>query len=246
MQKLTRTERIWTILLAAGAILDLLSTPLEGVLRCDPITIGIIAAAAGGAALKGVGATKKSTATSSNQFEDTSTTKGNKSGRQQKLFKEALDQLFASISAGPQVLQSDRNMMRTGTNNTYNAIAPRLESALTSRGFGQSGKLGSGLKDLEISRANQIQVGEAGLQRDAQQRFQQMLALALPYTRPDDFTTTRSGSSTGSATQPGLNNWSAAGQGLGDLAGLFAMFGGSPNGGGAPTGGSQTGQYGKF
>jgi hypothetical protein len=231
------------LLLTAGAILDLLSSPLEGILRCDPITIGIIAAAAGGAALKGVGSTKESTATSSNTFEDTSTTKAGRSGRQSKLFKEALDQLFASISAGPSVLQSDRNMMRTQTNNTYNTIAPRLESALTSRGFGQSGKLGSGLKDLEIARSNQIQVGEAGLRRDAQDRFQRMLALALPYTSPISSTTTRSGSSAGSATHPGLNNWSAAGQGLGDLAGLFALFGG----GGAPTGGgSQTGQYGKF
>ena len=139
--------------------------------------------------------------TSTNESSGTSTTSGERTGRQTNVFKEVLDRLLAQINAGPQVMQSDRNAMRTGINTKYNAVAPQVESGLTSRGFGDSGKLGAAFKGLNLARAGDIQTGEADLRGQAQERFAHLLALAYPFTRPDENTTTFSQS--GNQTQPG-------------------------------------------
>src|SRR6185503_4229402 len=103
------------------------------------------------------------TSTSKQESNATSTTGGDRTGRQSKLFKEVLDQLFGFISGGPQVMQADRDAMRASVNKTFNSIAPRVEGMLTSRGFGDSGKLGNAFKGIDLARANQIQQGESAL-----------------------------------------------------------------------------------
>jgi len=167
----------------------------------------------------------KQTSTSEQSFNNTSTTSGERTKRQSNLFKEILDQLMASISQGPNVMESDRQKMRAQTNQTYNAIAPRLESQLTSRGFGNSGKLGAGFKGIDIARANEIQSGEATLRDQAMQRYLQELGIALPYTRPDTVTTTSSGTGTGSQTVPGPSIFDKLLGYAGDAAGIAAAFG---------------------
>lgn len=167
----------------------------------------------------------KQTSTSEQTSNTTSTTSGDRSGRQSKLFKQILDQLFSSISAGPNVMQSDRDAMRTSVNKSYNAVAPRVESQLTSRGFGGSGKMGSAFKGIDLARANEIQSGESNLRSQAMQRYMGMLGLALPYTRPDSYTTTASGTQTGSQTVPGPSIFDRILGYAGDAAGIAAAFG---------------------
>jgi hypothetical protein len=179
-----------------------------------------------GGAPGGAGSTSESQTKQTSQ--ETSRTEGERTGRQSDVFKAVLDQLLASINQGPTVLQAERNRMRNQVNNTYNALGPKLEAGLTSRGFGSSGKLGAGFKGIEMARANQIQSGESDLQTQALQRYMQMLGLALPYTRPDIINTTRSGTVEGTATGSqignGTNPLSAAGSGLGDILGLLQIF----------------------
>jgi len=142
----------------------------------------------------------KSGRTSTSDFSRSGSTEGILTPRQHRLEKLDLNTLMDLISQGPNVMQSDRNLMRTQTNQTYNAIAPRLESSLVSRGFGNSGKLGAGFKGLDIARSNQIQAGEAGLRQEAMQRFLSTLGLSHQFLTPRTVNTTETG--TGSATGP--------------------------------------------
>jgi len=156
-----------------------------------------------GTATSLIGAAKqnsKSGRTSTSEFNRSGTTEGVLTPRQHRVEKQALNALLELITQGPNVLQSDRNQMRTQTNQTYNAIAPRLEAGLTARGFGGSGKLGAGFKGLDIARANQIQSGEADLRREALQRWMQSIGLSSSFLTPRTVNTTETG--TGSATGP--------------------------------------------
>jgi hypothetical protein len=178
------------------------------------------------------------TATNKQESNATSTTSGERTARQSNLFKEVLDQLFATISGGPQVMQADRDAMRGRVNKTFNAIAPRVESQLTSRGFGGGGKLGNALKGIDIARGNQIAEGESALTRDSWNRYAQMLGLALPFTRPDTVTTTSHGEQTGTQTTPGPSLFDKLLGYAGDAAGIASLFGFNPGslfGGGGKT-----------
>jgi len=176
--------------------------------------------------MSGLFGSRPQTSTSDQSFEDTSTTGGVRSGKQRHLFRDTLDQLLASISQGPQVMQSDRDAMRGTINKSYNAAQAQIESGLTGRGFGNSGKLGKAFRDLDISRAGDFSSGEMGLQNQAQQQYAQMIGLALPYLTPGDFTTVSSGSSSGTRTQPGpsifdrLLGYGSQAAGIAALAGV--------------------------
>lgn len=136
------------------------------------------------------------------QFNRSGTTEALLSPRQQRVNKQALNALLDLITQGPVVQQAARDLMRTQTNQTYNAVAPRLESSLVSRGFGESGKLGAGFKGLDIARANQIQAGEAGLRQEAMNRWLSSIGLANQFLTPRTINTTEQGTSTGSVIGP--------------------------------------------
>lgn len=175
--------------------------------------------------MSGLFGSSKQTSTSDQSFNKTQEVSGERSKRQSGLFKEMLDQLMGTISQGPQIMRSDRDAMYGSINKAYNAAAGQVEGGLTGRGFGESGKLGNALKNLDISRAGDFMTGEQGLQSQAQQRYAQMIGLAWPYLAPDLTTTTSSGTATGTQTQPGPSVFDRL-LGYGSqAAGIAALFG---------------------
>jgi hypothetical protein len=166
------------------------------------------------------------TSTQQNQQSGTSTATGERTGRQEDVFNQVLAQLLPMVQQGPQVLQSDRNMMRTGINNKYNqTYTPQVESGLTSRGFGDSGKLGAAFKNLGLARAGEFQSGEAGLRSAAQDRYAHLLGLALPFMTPTSTTTDFNQSGSGTSTQPGASIFDKILGGAGQAAGIALALG---------------------
>ena len=199
---------------------------MPAVLPFLPLIIGGI-----GAGLQAIGNSKSRTATSSGTTDQTQ--EGIRGPRQQRVFKNLGNALLEALQQGPTVSQSDRNYGRTNINNTWLGLQKNLESNLTSRGFGESGKLGAGFKGLEIGRANAFQGLEAQLRNEAQQRFERMLGLAQQYVQPTTFHTT--GTTTGTSTQPGQSALGALGGGIGDIGSLLllkSVLGGGGGGGG--------------
>lgn len=170
--------------------------------KAIPALLGI-----GGAAVSAAGGSNKSTQTS------TGSTTGVLTPNQQGTDDMIAQMLHRFLRKGPEILKGERNQLYGQINTTYDSLGNRIESNLASRGFGESGKLGSGYRDLEISRANQMQKGEADLQQAAMTRFLQTLGLAQNYARP------YSSTSTGTTTATGGPNpvFGAIGQGLGQL-----------------------------
>lgn len=187
-----------------------------------------------GAGLSAVGNSRPRTATSTS--ESTQLQEGIRGPRQQRVFKQLGNALLDALNQGPTVSQSDRNYGRTNINNTWLGLQKNLESNLTSRGFGESGKLGAGFKGLEIGRANAFQGLEAQLRSEAQQRFERMLGLSQQYVQPTSFQTT--GSTTGTGTQPGQSLLSGIGGGVGDIGSLLLLRSLLGGGGGGAAGGA--------
>jgi hypothetical protein len=149
---------------------------------------------------------------------------------EQQAIMEHLRRILAHrLRKGPEVLQSDRNAGRTSINNTYNAVQPNVESQLTARGFGDSGKLGSAILGLNVQRANQFQGLESTLTDQAQNRYEQAIQDSLAFSRPTGSSTT----STQTLPGPGLGG-TVAGIG-GDLATLLFLSKFLKGGGGGPT-----------
>ena len=179
----------------------------------------------GGSLLSAIGANKPRTSTSTTD----QTQEGVRGDRQQRVFRQLGNALLDALNQGPTVSQSDRNAGRTNINNTWLGLQKNLESNLTSRGFGESGKLGAGFKGLEIGRANAFQGLEAQLRNEAQQRFERMLGLSQQFVQPTTFHTT--GTTTGE--QSGVPLASGLGSGIGDIGSLLLLK--SLLGGGAQT-----------
>ena len=138
---------------------------------------------------------------------------------------------MGQLQQGENVPQFARNQARTQINNTFDTIRPRIESALTARGFGGSGKMGASFKNLEFERAKGFQNAEADLRSEAQRRFLATLGLAQNFLQPRGFDS--STTSTGSGTAPGQSPFSAIGGAFGDIGGLIGgLLGGSGSGGG--------------
>lgn len=176
--------------------------------------------------MPGLFSPSKQTSTQQSQQQGTSTSQGVQTGRQENVFNQVLAQLLPMIQQGPQVLQSDRNMMRTGINSKYNqAILPQVESGLTSRGFGESGKLGNAFKNANLARADEIQSGEAGLRSAAQDRFAHLLGLALPLVAPLSTTTDFNQTGNATETRPGRSIFDQLLSGAGTAAGIGLAFG---------------------
>jgi hypothetical protein len=117
--------------------------------------------------------------------------------------------------------------MRTGINTKYNTtLAPSLESAYTSRGFGEGGKMGAGFKQLGLARAGEFQTGEADLRGQAQDRFAHLISLALPFMTPNTTTTDFSKTGSGIGTQPGPSIFDRILGTGGELAGIGLALGG--------------------
>jgi hypothetical protein len=175
--------------------------------------------------MSGLFGSRPQTSTSESSFSGTETRSGTRTKQQSRLFKDTLDQLMAQISQGPAIMQSDRDALRGSINRGYNAQQQQVEAGLTGRGFGESGKLGNAFKQLDIARSNDFATGEQGLMQDAQQRYAQMIQLAWPYLHPDNWTTTSSGSTTGSQTRPGPSVFDRILGYAGQAAGIAALAG---------------------
>lgn len=196
-----------------------------------PFLPAIIGAAGG--VLGGIGASKSKTSTyNQNQ---TSTTTGNQTGAQSKVDETLFRQIIKALKLGANVSESDRNAARGQINENFALGNDNLISSLVSRGFGDSGKVASGLRSNETTRQKAFQSTEATLRNQAQTRFMDLLHTALAYITPRSTTTT--GSASGSQTQPGQSPWSAIGSGLGDLSSYLFLrqmggLGGAGAGGG--------------
>lgn len=139
----------------------------------------------------------------------TSTTAPNLTPAQQQIQALIAQMLKANLAKGVKVSQADRNAGRAHINTTFDGIGESLEAKLTARGYGDSGKLARGFKDIELQRGNAFQGLETDLRGEASQRLLQMLGLAGDFTRPQGSTTTQTGPSgpgVGSAVVGGLSN----------------------------------------
>lgn len=198
-----------------------------------PLIIGGI-----GSVLGGIGASQPKTSQST-QTSDTTNLSENIFGRRQRMLQKQIgDLLMGMLSQGPQVSQAERDMGRTNINNTWQGLSKNLESALTSRGFGDSGKMGAGFKGLEIGRANAFQGLESQLRQEAQARFERMLSAAQQYsTLPRKVLTTGHTDASGTQTLPGQSLLSGLGSGIGDIGSLLllkSLLGGGQGFGGNP------------
>lgn len=196
-----------------------------------------------GGVLGAVGASKPRTATSSQTSDSTNLSENIFGKRQRQLQKQIGDLLQGMLTQGPTVSQSDRNAGRTNINNTWLGLGKNLESNLTARGFGQSGKMGAGFKGLEIGRANAFQGLEAQLRNEAQSRFERMLSMAQQYsTLPRKVLTTGHQEGSGTQTQPGQSLLSGLGGVAGDIGSMLLLR--SLLGGGGPFNAAGTGSPG--
>lgn len=202
-----------------------------------PIVAFLPAIAAGlGGVLSGIGASKGRTTTGTSSQQGTSTTTQNQDPMQQQVYAKLFKQLIAQLRQGPQVSEGDRNQARLGINQNYDAANQSVESNLASRGYGESGKVGTAFRNNSLERANQFQTTENTLQNQSQNRFQQLLSSVFAFLQPRSSTTTGNSSGTQSQTQPGQPWQSVFGGGLSDLASLAFLHGMTGGGGDLPTG----------
>lgn len=187
--------------------------------------------------MSGLFGSSKRTATESRDTTGTSTTSTTRTKRQSRLFKEIIDQLTATAKQGTAIQPEDLNRMRAGVNQSFAQIAPRLNAALVSRGMGQPGGkpiTNANLRGVDIAAGNLRAAGKSGLANLALQRFMQTAGLALPFTKPQTYTTTTTGHEEGSATRPGPSIFDQilgdASQALG-IAAAFGAFGPNKTGG---------------
>ena len=194
--------------------------------------------------MSGLFKSRPQTTTQSQNYTNTSVQGGDLTRGQKTIFDALGESLLPYIQQGPTVSQAEKNAGRTAINEETDATRNRLESALTARGFGNSGKLGAGFKGLDLERNRRFGTLDATLQQQANDRYQNMLSQALAYTRPFNFTSTNTGSSTGTGTQPGPSYFDrifnyALGGALGASALGFSPFslgGGNPFAGAAASG----------
>lgn len=192
--------------------------------------------------MSGVFKSRPQTTTQTQTGKSESEQRGIFSGGQRKVMRDIGDAFLELIGAGPQVLESDRQASRAQINSTYAGLRPRLESAMTARGFGESGKLGAGFKDLEFQRAKAIQGGEADLRREALARYFQTLGMGSSFAlHPLGQTSSGTTSGTSSVSVPGPSYFDRFMSGAGGLLGLglmggmpFPFFGGGGGGGARP------------
>lgn len=182
-----------------------------------------------GGVAKAFGASKPKTSTSTTESRGTQTAELDP--KQRKVNKALFRQILDAIRQGPTVSQSDRNTARGQINDSYDAGAERLTSNLAARGFGNSGKMGAGFRDMEIDRQNAFQTTEAGLRGEAQNRFMQMLQAAFQFNSPRTFS--QESQSTTQGSMSGTPFMSSLGGGLSDLSSLLFLknmggFAGSP------------------
>lgn len=180
-----------------------------------PIAALLPAIIAGGSAIGGALISKHG---NSNTQTSTSTSSATYTPEQQAMMQRIQAILMHRLNKGAQVKQGDRDAGRTAINTNYNAIMPNVESNLTARGFGESGKLGSAILGLNVGRANQFQTLESQLQDDAQARYDNTLAQAVNFSRPTGSTTN---STTTLPSQSGLG--SAIGGAGTDIATLLYL-----------------------
>lgn len=172
---------------------------------------------------------------SSSQFQQTQTQTQELDPKQRRMNKQVFKKLIDLIRQGPTVSQGDRDTARAQNNAAFNQAGQNLEATLAARGFGNSGKMGSGYRSLDIDRAKNQGSIEAQLRNEAMNRFQQWIQNAFQFNTPRSATTTSSGTSS-SVGPPQMNPFSGAGNALGDLSSLMYMRNmtrtPSPSGGG--------------
>lgn len=189
-----------------------------------------------GAIFSGIGKSKDRTATGTQNQMSTNTAELDP--KQTRMNRQLFNQIIEALKMGPQLSESDRNVARKQTNDSFDAANANLESNLAARGYGESGKMGTGFRNNSIARANSFQTTEAVLRDQAQSRWQQIIQNAFRFTMPRSSTSTGSGTST--QTQPGTPWQESLGGGFSDLASLLfmnQMNGGGLFGGGNPFGG---------
>lgn len=218
------TSLLMWVLTAGLIALALLERPLAHVTMAGPLVpfIPLIIGAAG-SVLKGIGDSRPRTATSTSTSTTEQSQRGVRNRDQRQLARQLADILRGALTQGPTVSQSDRNAGRTNINNTFGGIRGNLESALTSRGFGQSGKMGAGFKGLEIARSNAFQGLESNLRSEAQQRFERMLGLTSGFIQPHMFESSSTTTGSGTGTQPGQSLLSGLGGAAGDIGSLLLL-----------------------
>lgn len=205
-----------------------------------PAAVPIIAGVGGVSSLLGSvlsGKPKQTTQTSSYNNSSTSTPTFTPEG--QKIQQQLLgysDQLLRDPSAGTsQIRQAGLNTI----NNNYDQLPGQISQQLASRGFGKSGQLGQGLYSVANDRLNTLSNYQAQMNKFILDRQSQGAALGQDLLSANRGTTsTQSGSSTGTGTQPGsmaANGLLSAGNGLSNLSTLLMLqkvLGGGGGGGG--------------
>lgn len=126
------------------------------------------------------------------------------------------------LIAGPQVDDRLRISGRNEINDTYDQNQSRLDSILSSRGFGTGGKANLNTVGLNVNRAQSMGKLESDLYKDARDRQFQALGLAAGVSRPIGFNTTTNTQSSG--TQPGMPFGQALGGAIGNAGSDISSY----------------------
>jgi hypothetical protein len=144
----------------------------------------------------------------------------------------AIQQLMHRMLNPSEGMSTLKDGAMDGVNRNYQGAGNRVEEMLAKRGYGNSGKLGSALTGIEMSRIgdlNQVDTKFAGMQMDREAQTMQLIQQMLSSGRGIN------------SSQTGPNNMMAgafagANEGIGDLASMMIMqkmlrgFGGGAGG----------------
>lgn len=188
---------------------------------------------------------KPTTLTSTSQNQQQQTTNNSQQASTETTLSPEMQELMRQLMAyGQQSMQNPmqamapiRNAGMQAINATYAQVPNQLSSQMARRGYGSSGTMGNAVLSSNLARANAVsglegQLATQGLQ---QQQFgagmgENILNMMRGSTSSSTGTTSMSGTSSGTQTQPGPSLFSQILGGAATVAGAAAGLGWNPFG----------------
>lgn len=194
------------------------------------------------------------TSTSQNQQQQTGTssqqqsTETTLSPEMQELMRQLMAYGQQSMQNPMQAMAPIRNAGMQGINATYAQVPNQLSSQMARRGYGSSGTMGNAMLSSNLARANAMSglEGQLATQGIQQQQYgaslgENILNAMRGTTTSSTGTTSMSGTSSGTQTQPGPSLFSQILGGAATVAGAMTGMGWKPFGSGGSSGGGGTG-----
>lgn len=194
---------------------------------------------------------KPTTLTSTSQNQQQQTTNNSQQASTETTLSPEMQELMRQLMAyGQQSMQNPmqamapiRNAGMQAINATYAQVPNQLSSQMARRGYGSSGTMGNAMLSSNLARANAVSglEGQLATQGIQQQQYgagvgQNILNMMRGTTTSSTGTTSMSGTSSGTQTQPGPSLFSQILGGAATVAGAAAGLGWNPFGKGGSGG----------